>query len=367
MSRLRTAVLAGCMALGIAGCGKPPPLRIAILGELNGRSADQGEASRNGALLAIEQQKGLPGLQGRPIEVLVRDATENPDIGRRITEGLVAGGVDLIIGPTTSSMADAILPITEQSGTVLISPTISAVKFRGKDDHLFCVAWSNRDIARSYARYYYGKGYQRLVAAANGNNRIYTENWLQEFRHAYEQLGGKLILTEFFDPEQDDYSALIRRMLPRSPDALLLISSAVDTARLVQQVRKQHPALPIIASEWAATEQLLELGGSAVEGVMLAEGYDRYGQSPRFLDFKASYLKRYGKEAIEGSMTGFEAATIALAALARRPPGGSLKDALLNSGAFDGLEKSLNFDRFGDITREAHFLIIRDGHFTRDQ
>ena len=36
------------IALLLAGCAEPPPLRIGFLAELSGRSADLGEAARNG-------------------------------------------------------------------------------------------------------------------------------------------------------------------------------------------------------------------------------------------------------------------------------------------------------------------------------
>ena len=54
-------------------------------------------------------------------------------------------------------------------------------------------------------------------------------------------------------------------MLQSKPDGLLFISGALDVARLAQAARKIAPRLPIAASEWAATEQLIDLGGEVVE------------------------------------------------------------------------------------------------------
>jgi branched-chain amino acid transport system substrate-binding protein len=55
------------------------------------------------------------------------------------------------------------------------------------------------------------------------------------------------------------------------------------------------PKLPIGASEWAATEQLVELGGQVVEGLLIVQNYDRDDRTPRFQEFSEAYFKRYQK------------------------------------------------------------------------
>lgn len=53
-------------------------------------------------------------------------------------------------------------------------------------------------------------------------------------------------------------------MLAAKPDSLFFISGALDVARFAQAAREQYSKLPIGAAEWAATEQLIELGGEFV-------------------------------------------------------------------------------------------------------
>lgn len=354
-------------ALLLAGCSEPPPLRIGFLAELSGRSADLGEAARNGVILAVDQYREGRREDKRTLEIIVRDTGQTPESAASAAQELVAGGVELIIGPTSSAMVDNILPSVEKAGVVLLTPTASAVKFHGNDDALFRINLTTRDNGRHYAEHYFAKGFKRISAAANENNRSFAESWLGEFRAAFEALGGEIVSAPFFDSTAANYAPIIDTMLAPGPDALLFISNAVDAARLAQQARKAAPETPLIAAEWAGTAQLIELGGRAVEGLMIVQNYNQDDTSPRFQAFRAAYAKRFGKEPVFGSVLAHDAATVVLDALSRRPAGMSAKEALIKLGPYTALQQQIVFDGNGDTTRVAYFMTIRDGRFVRDE
>ena len=156
------------IALLLAGCAEPPPLRIGFLAELSGRSADLGEAARNGVILATDQYRENGRADKRPLEIIVRDSGQTAESAAGAAQELVAGGVDLIIGPTSSAVVDNILPTVEKAGVVLLTPTASAVKFHGKDDMLFRINLTTRDNGRNYAEHYFAKGFKRISAAGSG-------------------------------------------------------------------------------------------------------------------------------------------------------------------------------------------------------
>ncbi len=357
----------GIVALLLAGCAEPPPLRIGFLAELSGRSADLGEAARNGVILAADQYREGRREDKRTLEIIVRDTGQTPESAASAAQELVAAGADLIIGPTNSAMVDNILPTVEKAGVVLLTPTASAVKFHGKDDMLFRINLTTRDNGRLYAEHYFAKGFKRISAAANENNRSFAESWLSEFRTAFEALGGEIVSAPFFDSGAASHAPIIDAMLAPRPDALLFIANAVDAARLAQQARKAAPDTPLIAAEWAGTAQLIELGGRAVEGLMIVQNYNQDDTSPRFQSFRSAYAERFGKEPVFGSVLAHDAATVVLDALSRRPAGMSAKEALIKLGPYTALQQQIEFDANGDTTRVAYFMAIRDGRFVRAQ
>lgn len=358
-----TGLLCGLALLG--GCSKPEPLRIGFLAELTGRNADVAESQRNGLMVALELHKQNGLLNGHEVEVVVRDTGSQPDTARLAAEKIVAEKVDIVIGPVTSGMVDALLPTLSASGTVLLTPSASAVKFHGQNDLLFRINLTTRDNGRNYARHVHRRGIHRVGAALNVNNLAFSESWLTEFENAYRALGGEVVAVEAFDSQSSNHTELVRRLLARQPQGLLVIGNAVDTARLAQQTRKVDKNIPLIAAEWAGSDQLITLGGSAVEGLLIMQNFNQEDTSPTYLRFANLYRQRFGVDPVYGSVLAYDAATVALTALSKRPKGMGTKEALLTGGPYAGLQQQVVFDANGDTQRGAYLMVVRNGRFNR--
>ena len=267
---LRLAPLA--LLAFLASCSPPPPVQIGFIGGLSDRNSDNGQAGLNGVVLAVEQFNREGGLDGRLVELVVRDDAQNPATAKKSAQELVAAKVEAVIGPFTSGMAAAIVPITGQAGIFQVSPTITSMAFYGKDDNLFRINRMTRDNASDYARVMTGLGQRRIAVAYDTRNRNFTESWLGEFRTAVTRHQASVVAEVPYESRPDaDFQAVVATMVASQPDSLFFISGGLDVARLAQQARKQAPQLPIGASEWAATEQLIELGGDVVNGLLIVQ------------------------------------------------------------------------------------------------
>ena len=121
-------VLLGALAGGFAGCSPPEPIRLGFIGGISGRVADLGIAGRNGAALAIEMRNKSGGINGRPVELIVEDDKQDPEIAKRGISRLIGNKVHAIIGPMTSTMAMASLPLINEARMTMISPTVTSSK-----------------------------------------------------------------------------------------------------------------------------------------------------------------------------------------------------------------------------------------------
>ena len=63
--------------------------------------------------------------------------------------------------------------------------------------------------------------------------------------------------------------------------------------------------------------------------------------------------------------TGFDAANVALDALAEKKAGQTLKQTILERRVFAGAQSEIRFDPYGDATRETYMTISRNGTFVR--
>jgi len=356
------------IGLGIAvllGCEPLEPIRIGFVGGTSGRVADLGIAGRDAVLLAVELRNQSGGVAGRKVKLLIKDDQQNPEVARRAVRDLIEQGVVAIVGPMTSAMAIAVVPIANEAKVLLMSPTATTDDLTGLDDYFFRLNTSARDNASRIARYHVGQNAtRRLAATYDLRNKSYTENWLDSFRATYVQGGGEVVKVIGFESGgETTFLQLAQDLLAAPVDGVLIVANSVDTALLCQQIRKLGSRVPIISSEWAATERLVELGGKAVEGVIMAQNFDRNSTAPRYRAFYQAYRDRFHREPGFGGVIAFDAANVVLDALAQRREGRSVKETVLAARRFEGVEEPMLFNEFGEVKRRLFITVVRDGQF----
>ena len=364
---LRQSGVLMATAAMLTACTPPEPVRLGFVGGISGRVADLGIGGRNGAQLAVEMRNAKGGIHGRPIKLLVEDDQQNPEMAQVAVTRLIHVKADAIVGPMTSAMAMATVPLVNQAQILMVSPTVTTPMLAGQDDYFFRVIAPTTEYAQKSAAYHFTtQGSRRVAAIYDMRNQSYTKTWLQDYRAAFEAAGGVFSDTVPFNSGEDTrFSALTERLLHSQPDGVLIVANSVDTALMAQQIRKRDAKINIYTSEWAATERLLELGGKAIEGMVIAQFIDRASQQPAYLAFHKSYVERFQQEPGYAGLTGFDAANVVLDALTARSDGQTLKQAVLAQQSFSGAQSSILFDANGDARRDTFMTTIRDGVFVR--
>ena len=358
-----------CTALlgSLIGCGPQEPIRIGVIAGLSDRGSDFGQSVRDGVILAVERKNQAGGIQGRKIELIVRDDGQNKEQAVRAAQELIALHPEIVIGPVTSSMAAAILPLMNEAGQVMISPTVASTDFYGRDDVFFRVNRSSREAAEDHAEVVFRRGARRVAMAFDTSNRTYSDAWVREFSVAFKKLGGEVSQTEGFNSQASPvFSETIKHMLASKPDWLLFVASSIDTVRLAQQSYRLAPSLPRSTTEWAASgEVLLEMGGSEVDGLVFSHAYDRDDASEDFQRFRSEFKTRFQRDIGSFTPIAYDTANLVLSALAKRSKDDSMKVALFKYGPYRGLQQEIRFDQNGDAKRTVFFTEIRGQRFVQ--
>ena len=358
--------LVAVVLIFLTACDDPAPIKIGFIGGLTGRFSVIGEAARNGVQLAVAEINKAGGINGREVELLVRDDASSPEVAVEAIRDLHSAGAVAIVGPNISSIAAAMLSTLNELRIPAVSPTTASLSLAGIDDYLFRINATTRDYARAYARYLFEGGQRTIAVTLDANNPVFTESWSQEFTSQFEELGGTIALKIFFDAgSATGYSDVADRLLATSPDGIVLVANSVDTAQLAQQIRKREEDIPLAASEWASSERMVFLGGNAVEGIVLAQSYIRNDPSERYQRFVGQYRERFQQDPSFASISGHDGATMLFAALAENVEGPELKQALLRLRDIQGLQQRLWFDEFGDGWRRVIFYTIKNGRFVQ--
>lgn len=360
--------LSACgILLSLAACAPPEPIKIGLLAGLSDRGSDFGESVRNGVILAVEQQNQAGGIDGRKIELLVRDDGQDKAMATKAAQELIALHPDIIIGPVTSSMAAVVIPMMDQAEQVIISPTVASTNFFGKDDNFFRVNCTTREAATQHAKVLYERGIRNAGLAFDTSNLLFSETWVKAFSAEFAKLGGKTSGTAGFESTASTrFSEVISRLIAAQPDALIFVASSLDTARLAQQARRLAPALPLSSSEWAASGELLsEMGGEAVEGLLITHAYDRDDAREGYQNFRSAFKNRFQREFGSFSLLAYDTANVIFAAMKQRSAQENIKTALLKYGPYRGVQQEIQFDANGDAARKVFFTEIHSGNFVQ--
>lgn len=356
-------VLLVCLMLG--ACSEDKPLKIGFVAGLTGRVADLGVASRDAVTFAVEEQNQAGGISGRQLELVVRDDQHDVKTLKRVIRELTGEQVVAIIGPLTSAMAVEAQPLVNTSHVVMVSPTAKTDQLSGFDDFFLRVTVPISKNAQRLASYVTQEmDLDRFAIVYDLSNRAFTENWVKNFRAAYEGHGGQLVALESFTSKPEShFLPIARKILQAEPQGILLLSSAIDTALLAQQIRKLESPVALFSSEWASTTDLLNFGGRAVEGMRSFHTFNANSQEPLYLAFKDRFVNRFGYEPSFVTVLSYDAVSCLFAGLAKAQSGADLKQALLEVGRFPGLQSELAFDRYGDVERRLFLTIVEEGQF----
>lgn len=350
--------------LGVASCSAPEPVKLGFVGGYSGRVADLGIDGRNGATIAVEEVNAQGGIHGRRVELVDRNDEQDPAHARRAVEELIGLKVAAIVGHTTSAMSVATVETVTQQHVVMVSPTSTADELSGRDDYFFRVVAATRFNAARNAGYYLSRGFRRAAVVYDLNNRAYSESWYKAFVAPFEAGGGKVVSALTYTSRPDlHFSTLADGLLAKSPDVVVIVANGVDTALIAQQVRKRSPTVQLASAEWGGTEKLIDMGGSAVEGMLVSQYYDRYSNRAAFIAFKQRYRERFSDEPGFAAVCGYDAAKMVIAGLMEQRPQEDLKQTLLRMGHFELSQGPMAIDRFGDAKRTIYITALRNGRY----
>lgn len=350
-------------AFSLSACAAREPVLIGFAAQLTGRQGELGVAARNGAQLAVEQINQNGGIHGRPIHLLVADDLGNPEAARRADQELIDQGVVAIIGHVTSEQTAAVFKMINQQEMILLSPTSSSQAFTGKDDFFFRVMPDNSSFAQLLARRIYKAGGRNIVCIYDLSNRSFTETFWRAMEAEFNRLGVSSQLFQFSSGETD-LKALMQEVAGQNPDAVAYIASAVDTALMAQYGSLLGMTARQYGNTWSYTQELLEKGGRAVEGMELVALYNPQYESPKHQQFIRDFQEKYGKPPSLGASHSYEATLVLAEALkASRGERQGLREALGEIQNFEGLVDPISLDAYGDVQRLIFVARVEDGKF----
>jgi branched-chain amino acid transport system substrate-binding protein len=320
-------------------------------------------------MLRTEEINGAGGIRGRPIELIVKDAEQFKDDPRKSIDELIQAGVIAIIGPVTSSTAIKVVPYANTKRLLMVSPSASTPALSNQDDFLFRTTLTTTESADATASYCYKKlGWRKIAGTFSAENRVFTEPWFTAFKKRFEKFGGSVIPGEILS-ENAKRAGVERSLMKGAPDGILIVSHALEVAKICQELRKLGSRYPIATSGIAYTPELIQHGGEVVEGIVFAVTFVEDEVFPGLQDFRTRYLKRYQKSPVLPDVYGYEAATILTEALKHSQEWTPeiLKRTILTIKRFESpiSPGGLVLNEYADVERNLIFMTVHNDKFVR--
>ena len=209
-------LLAGLMASPVTAAD---PIKIGIIQGISGAYEIYGKAEVTGFKMGLEYfTKGTNKILDRDVELIVEDTQLKADRAKMLLTKLYSDDkVDLAIGPTSSGVALAVLPVAQEFKKILIVEPAVADSITGANynRYIFRTGRNSSQDAISNAVAVAKPG---VSIACIGQDYAFGRDGIAAYKLAAEKLGAKVVHEEYSDPKGTDFTAPIQKMIEALKD-----------------------------------------------------------------------------------------------------------------------------------------------------
>ena len=382
LSRWFTCALAGMAAVALShpvaaqDANKAgAPIKVGVLNSLTGPVAGYGLPQVDGVKLFFEALNASGGINGRPVELVIRDDQSSPQVAVTQLQGLMNDPSTVaVLGPASSNSVNALKPITHREKISLIMYASAAQLAVGPEaDYLYRTQHSDRVLIDALV----GTVKNRLSGATLGvmySEDAYGANGIETVKTAAESMGLKIVSVESFQTTETDMAVQAARMKSAEPDAIIVMATVPGAAYVIRALGQVGASMPVLGPQLMVDARIPQLAGEAAEGVMFAAQIAPDDPAPGAqLELAEKWRASYGKEMTAPGIPGYSSAMVLSEALSVLVSGGkdvtreTVHEALnaVDVETPGGRMAYTAEDHDGPKADSAIIGTIRDGKFVR--
>ena len=377
------AALAAIIALFVFVRGGEQPIYIAVVGVAGRGDGGAGGETVDSVRLYTDGVNAAGGINGHPIELLVYDDENDPEMARTVAEQIVADGRAVaVVGHRTSPTSLAAAPIYAAAKIPAITGSATADALTADHPWYFRTVFDNRmqgTLIAAYIRYVLDEPRISIVAGTADYGQSLAEGVVAAFTRD-GTIVQQLELNTQGDRFDESLASAVATLRAESDPGVIVIALQADVATpAVEAIRAAGITAQIVGGDAMGSDTFLEslADPEASEGLIAASPLIMDSLTRESLRWFDAFQSRYDREPTWRGATVYDAAIVLTAALrsagvtgeagARAAERTGVRNAL---AAFDGPERAapgllgpIYFDENRTTPRTAYFGIARAGQY----
>jgi branched-chain amino acid transport system substrate-binding protein len=328
MSRMRIFMaLAAVVSITAGGASAQETIKIGAVQSMTGSFNQIGKQAMAGARLYLQEHDNT--IAGKKIEILLRDDTSLPDIGRRLAQDLIVNDkVALLLGGITPS-ALTIAPLTVEAKVPMIVMVSGASITVERSPHIVRTSFTLGQSSSVMAEWASKNGAKKIVTLVN--------DWTPglEAEKAFSDVavrGGAEIVAALRAPlANPDFAPFLQRARDLKPDTLFVFVPNNQAGSLVTQFMERgmdKSGIRLISTGDLTPDDDLPNMTDAMLEIVTAHHYSALHDSALNKAYVAAFRKAYGERPAFHSVAGYDAVHLVYQAL-EKTGGTTNGDALM--------------------------------------
>ena len=353
-STLALGFLAACGNTDSAsGGGGNETVKIALQAPMSGGSATLGEAIKNGAAMAVEEEKADFEEAGFSLELVEYDDQGDPQKG--VSNAQIIGSDQDVYGVVAHLNSGVFIPsseVYERYNIPSVSPASTATDVTDRD-----LKSVNRIVARDDFQGPAGAEYAVQEIGAKkifviNDKTAYGQGLATAFAEAAAEEGAEIVGEAGITVGEKDFNGVLNQVSSADPDLVYFGGLYSEGGLLIKQARDNGIDAAFMGGDGMDSSTLVEIAGDTVNNVYLTS----VAGDSSATEFAKNYEEEYGAKPESFSIYGYDSAKVLMEGIldAAKENGGKLpaKDkvaaAVRAIDDYEGEMTQVSFDDKGD-------------------
>jgi branched-chain amino acid transport system substrate-binding protein len=370
---LRFPLLLATAVTALAVCLPPAlraqdPIMVGEYASLTGKEAGFGQTSHHGVVLAIEEINAAGGVLGRKLQLAYEDnQTKAGESATAVKKLISRDKVIALIGEVSSGRSLEAAPIAQAAHIPMIAPAATNPKVTLVGNYIFRVCFIDPFQGTVMAKFAKDDLKAHRVAILSSVSNAYSLGLAKYFRETFTASGGEVAAEKNYSEGDKDFRAQLTALKAVGVDAVFVPGYYTEAALIVRQARDLGLTVPFFGGDGWEDEQLIKIGGDAMEGCFYSTHFSAQNTDPVVAQFVTRYKAKWNDE-VPGAFSalGYDAIYVLADAIKRAGTTDEpqLRDALAATKNFSGVSGMTTIDHDRNASKSATIIAIKGGKLT---